>query len=59
MMPQYQPAGINGFQTPKIHIMERRESDLYNYVIWGMDPVWKMLKRVQNVPYLKHVEKYK
>lgn len=58
MMPQYQPAGINGFQTPKIHIMERRESDLYNYVIWGMDPVWKMLKRVQNVPYLKHVEKY-
>jgi hypothetical protein len=28
-------------------------------VIWGMDPVWKMLKRVQNVPYLKHVEKYK
>jgi hypothetical protein len=26
-------AGNKGFQTPKIHIMERRESDMYNYVI--------------------------
>jgi hypothetical protein len=26
-------SGIKGFQTPKIHIMERRESDMYNYVI--------------------------
>jgi hypothetical protein len=26
-------SGIKGFQTPKIHIMERRESNVYNYVI--------------------------
>jgi len=26
-------AGIKGLQTPKIHVMERRESDVYNYVI--------------------------